>query len=80
MLQTTMKLKNLQKYISLYLALIVKKPLHPYGNDPKEDEVYMKNNSYYCKGRCKIIKDRNLSVDMHLQKSCHLHLCFKKIA
>ena len=34
------------------------KPLHPYGNNPKEDEVYMKNNSYYCKGRAQFIKDR----------------------
>ena len=50
--------KEFTKYISLYLALIVKKPLHPYGNDPKEDEVYMKNNSYYCKGRAKFIKDQ----------------------
>ena len=50
--------KEFTKYISLYLALIVKKPLHPYGNDPKKDEVYMKNNSYYCKGRAKFIKDQ----------------------
>ena len=50
--------KEFTKYISLYLALIVKKPLHPYGNDPKEDEVYMKNNSYYCKGRARFIKDK----------------------
>lgn len=49
--------KEFTKYISLYLALIAKKPLHPYGNNPKEDEVYFKNNCYYCKGRIKFIKD-----------------------
>lgn len=49
--------KEFTKYISLYLALIAKKPLHPYGNNPKEDEVYFKNNCYYCKGRVKFIKD-----------------------
>ena len=29
-----------------------------HNSDPKEDEVYMKNNSYYCKGRAKFIKDQ----------------------
>lgn len=48
--------KEFTKYITLYLALIVKKPLHPYGDDPKKDEVYFKDNNYYCKGRPMFIK------------------------
>lgn len=43
--------------ISLYLALIAKKPLHPYSEDKKE-EVYISNGTYYCKGRMKYIKDK----------------------
>ncbi|SEL41749.1 Uncharacterized protein, UPF0305 family [Methanobrevibacter gottschalkii] len=42
--------------ISLYLALIAKKPLHPYGEN-KKDEVYYSNGSYYCRGRIKYIHD-----------------------
>ena len=44
------------KNISLYLALIAKKPLHPYSED-KKDEVYYFNGDYYCKGRVKYIHD-----------------------
>ena len=43
--------------ISLHLALIAKKPLHPYGEDKKE-EIYFSNDSYYCKGRMKYIHDK----------------------
>lgn len=45
------------KNITLYLALIAKKPLHPYSEDKKE-EVYISNGTYYCKGRMKYIKDK----------------------
>lgn len=48
--------REFTKYISLYLALIAKKPLHPYSED-KKDEVYELNGSYYCKGRIKYIRD-----------------------
>ena len=44
------------KNISLYLALIAKKPLHPYSDD-KKDDVYYFNGDYYCKGRVKYIHD-----------------------
>ena len=42
--------KEFTKYISLYLALIAKKPLHPYSDD-KKDDVYKLDDSYYCKVR-----------------------------
>ena len=44
------------KNISLYLALIAKKPLHPFSED-KKDDVYYFNGDYYCKGRAKYIHD-----------------------
>lgn len=44
--------------ISLYLALIAKKPLHPYSEN-KKDEIYYSNGSYYCKSRVKYIHDEN---------------------
>lgn len=46
------------KYLSLYLALIAKRPLHPFSDD-KKDEVYRLDDSYYCKGRIKYINDKN---------------------
>ncbi len=49
--------REFTKNISLYLALIVKKPLHPYSED-KKDEVYFFNGDYYCKGRMKYIHDK----------------------
>lgn len=49
--------REFTKYISLYLALIAKKPLHPYSND-KKDDVYELDNSYYCKVRMKAIHDK----------------------
>ena len=42
--------------ITLYLALICKKPLHPFSDD-KKDEVYFSNGKYICKNRVKYIKD-----------------------
>ena len=44
--------------ISLYLALIVKKPLHPYSED-KKDDVYISDGIYYCRGRVNYINDKN---------------------
>ena len=49
--------REFTKYISLYLALIAKKPLHPYSDNEKDD-VYEFNNSYYCKIRMKSIHDK----------------------
>lgn len=49
--------KRFTENISLYLALIAKKPLHPYSED-KKDEVYYFNGDYYCKGRVRYIRDK----------------------
>ena len=49
--------REFTKNISLYLALIAKKPLHPFSED-KKDEVYYFNCDYYCKGRVKYIHDK----------------------
>lgn len=48
--------REFTKNISLYLALIAKKPLHPYSED-KSGEIYLLNDNYYCKGRIKYIND-----------------------
>ena len=48
--------KRFTEYISLYLALIAKRPLHPYSKDRKDD-VYFFDGDYYCKGRAKYIHD-----------------------
>ena len=50
--------KRFTENISLYLALIAKKPLHPFSED-KKDDVYYFNETYYCKGRVKYIHDKN---------------------
>ena len=50
--------KRFTENISLYLALIAKKPLHPFGED-KKDDVYILDGTYYCKGRMKYIHDKN---------------------
>ena len=50
--------REFTKNISLYLALIAKKPLHPFSED-KKDDVYLSDGSYYCKGRIKYIHDKN---------------------
>ena len=49
--------REFTKYISLYLALIAKKPLHPYSDNEKDD-VYELGDSYYCKIRMKSIHDK----------------------
>ena len=48
--------REFTKYISLYLVLIAKKPLHPFSEDNKDD-VYFFNGDYFCKGRVKYIHD-----------------------
>ena len=48
--------KRFTENISLYLALIAKKPLHPFSED-KSDDVYYFDGDYYCKGRMKYIHD-----------------------
>lgn len=49
--------KRFTENISLYLALIAKRPLHPYSEN-KKDDVYFFNGDYYCKGRIKYIHDK----------------------
>jgi uncharacterized protein (UPF0305 family) len=48
--------KRFTENISLYLALIAKKPLHPFSED-KSDDVYFSNGEYYCKTRMTAIHD-----------------------
>lgn len=48
--------KRFTENISLYLALIVKKPLHPYSKN-KNDDVHYSNGEYYCKTRMTAIHD-----------------------
>lgn len=48
--------REFTKNISLYLALIAKRPLHPYSEN-KKDDVYFFNGDFYCKGRAKYIHD-----------------------
>lgn len=48
--------QNFIRCITLYLALIAKKPLHPYSEN-KKDEIYFSNSTYYCKNRVKHIHD-----------------------
>ena len=51
--------REFTKYISLYLALIAKRPLHPVGDNPTKDQVFIQNGEYKCKSRIVSIKDEN---------------------
>lgn len=51
--------REFTKYISLYLALISKRPLHPVGDNPTKDQVFLQNGEYKCKSRIMSIKDEN---------------------
>ena len=51
--------REFTKYISLYLALIAKRPLHPVGDNPSKDDVFLQNEEYKCKARIISIKDEN---------------------
>lgn len=50
--------QNFIKNITLFLAVIAKRPLHPYTKN-KNDDVYLSDNKYYCKNRIRFIKDEN---------------------
>ena len=50
------EIKRFTENISLYLALIAKKPLHPFSDD-KSDDVHYSNGEYYCKPRMTAIHD-----------------------
>ena len=49
--------REFTKYISLYLALMAKRPLHPVGEDPIKDQVFLENGEYKCKSRIMSIKE-----------------------
>ncbi|WP_292609162.1 DUF2115 family protein, partial [Methanobrevibacter sp. UBA188] len=51
--------REFTKYISLYLALMAKRPLHPFGDNPAKDQVFIENGEYKCKTRIMSIKDEN---------------------
>lgn len=51
--------REFTKYISLYLTFIAKKPLHPVGESPINDQVFLENGEYKCKTRIMSIKDKN---------------------
>lgn len=48
--------KRFTENISLYLALIAKKPLHPFSLD-KNDDVYLSDGKYFCRTRMTAIHD-----------------------
>ena len=47
------------KYICLYLVLMVKRPLHPVGDNPAKDEVFLENGEYKCKTKIMSIKNES---------------------
>lgn len=51
--------REFTKYISLYLALIARRPLHPFGENPIKDDVFLENGEYKCKTRIMSIRDEN---------------------
>lgn len=51
--------RNFTRNLCLYLSLIAKKPLHPFGDNPNKDDIYLLNNEYFCKNKIKYIKDKN---------------------
>ncbi|WP_295619859.1 DUF2115 family protein [uncultured Methanobrevibacter sp.] len=51
--------RDFTRNLCLYLSLIAKKPLHPFGNNPNKDNMYLLNEEYFCKDRIKYLKDEN---------------------
>ena len=49
--------RDFTRELSLYLVLIAKKPLHPFGDHPSKDDVFLENGEYKCRGRIVYIKD-----------------------
>lgn len=67
--------REFTKYISLYLVLIAKKPLHPYSED-RADEVYHFNGDYFCKNRIKHIRDERSLCRYCICKNVGFHGMF----
>lgn len=59
--------REFTKYICLYLAFMAKRPLHPVGDNPAKDQVFLENGEYKCKTRIMSIKDEN--------SLCHYCIC-----
>lgn len=53
------KLRDFTRNLCLYLSLIAKKPLHPFGDNPQKDNIYYMNGDYFCKDKIKYINDKN---------------------
>ena len=51
--------RDFTRNLCLYLSLIAKKPLHPFGNNPNKDNMYLLNEEYFCKDRIKYLMDEN---------------------
>lgn len=51
--------REFTKYICIYLAFMAKRPLHPVGDNPAKDQVFLENGEYKCKTRIISIKDEN---------------------
>lgn len=51
--------RDFTRNICLYLALVAKKPFHPFGDNPNKDTIYCLNGEYFCKDKIKFINDEN---------------------
>ena len=49
--------RDFTRELSLYLVLIAKKPLHPFGDNSAKDDIFLENGEYKCKNRIIHIKD-----------------------
>ena len=49
--------RDFTRELSLYLILIAKKPLHPFGDNPAKDDVFLENDEFKCRNRIIHIKD-----------------------
>ena len=50
--------RDFTRELSLYLVLIAKKPLHPFGDNSAKDDIFLENGEYKCKNRIIHIKDK----------------------
>jgi uncharacterized protein (UPF0305 family) len=49
--------RDFTRELSLYLVLIAKKPLHPFGDNSAKDDIFLENGEFKCKNRIIHIKD-----------------------
>ena len=49
--------RGFTRELSLYLVLIAKKPLHPFGDNSAKDDIFLENGEFKCKNRIIHIKD-----------------------